>query len=554
MPAPATATATTTTIDLRKYLFVLQRRWVLCTLVFLLVLAAGIAYCLFWPRTYQATALVVVQPQKVPGTIVKTTVTTRLQERLQIITQQVLSRTRLMEIIDRFNLYPEMRKTAVPDALAERMRKDISIKITRQNYFTVSFLYRDPKAAAAVANALAAFYVDSNLRLREDDAVGTARFLSRELERMRTQLKEWENRITAFKEKHLEELPGSEDRLMNTLSRLQNQLENIDYKIEVERNRQNGLEFEIAKLTFQIEDMAMKKAHLLKSGVAGGAMGEDLAGSDPETIRQRIENLRLRYTDKHPDIIRLKAQLKRAEAKRKALIAKLKAEGKLKEGEKPTEAAALDLQLGSLKQSREKYAQLVAESKERVKKLLEERAKVVQAMAKTRQHLENLPAVAEKLQELSRGYDVLKRAYEKMHAKWLEANMAANLERTQRGEQFEVVDPAEVPQSPYRPNVRKALPLSVAAALALAVGVAFGLNYIDTSFTSVEQAERLSELPVLVVVPPLETQHEKERRRLRTTVIIAIYSLSFLFLMGLTGILLTGRAARLKELWEKMFA
>ncbi len=539
MPQPAG------TIDLRKYLFILRRRWALSVAVFLVVLAAGIAYCLFWPRVYEATALVVVQPQKVPGSIVKPTVTSKMEERLQIITQRVLSRTRLMEIIDRFNLYPEARGKAVPDDLAERMRKDISIKITRQHYFTVSFIYREPEAAASVANALATFYVDSNLRLREDDAVGTARFLAREMERMRNQLKEWDNKLTEFKQAHLHELPGSEDRLLAIAARQQNAIAKIDYHIEVERTRQNGLEFEISDLTYKIEDMSLKKARMMKQGMTVGG-GEDLSGDNPEPIRQQLASLRLRYTDDHPDVKRLKKKLAIAEARHEAKLAKLRAEGKLKKGEKQT--GQLDIQLGSLKESRRKYAKLVAESRERVKQLLAERKQVQKALAETRQRIENMPAVAERLRELSRGYDSLSQAYAKLHAKWLEANIAANLERTQRGEQFEVVDPAEVPTSPYRPNVNKALPMTVVVALALAVGISFGLSYIDTSFTSVEQAERMTELPVLVVVPPLTTQRELDRKRRRLIMLAGFYAAIGFILLILMAILLTGRAESLKKL------
>jgi len=544
MPQPAG------TIDLRKYLFILRQRWALCLAVFLLVLTAGIAYCLFWPRVYEATALVVVQPQKVPGSIVAPTVTSKMEERLQIITQQVLSRTRLMEIIERFDLYPEARHKAVPDDMAERMRKNISIKITRQHYFTVSFIYREPKAAATVANALAAFYVDSNLRLREDDAVGTARFLAREMERMRGQLKEWENKLTDFKKAHLNELPGSQDRLLAIASRQQDAIAKIDFHTEIERTRQNGLEFEIADLTFTIEDVALKKAQMMKRGEAVGA-GDDLAGDDPAPIRQELESMLVRYTDDHPDVIRLKKRLAIAEARQEAKIAKLRAEGKLKEGEENLDSA--ELQLGSLKESRAKYAKLVAESKERVKALQAERVTVEKALAQTRRYIQNMPAVAERLQELSRGYDTLNQAYEKLHAKWLEANIAANLERTQRGEQFEVVDPAEVPSSPYQPNVNKALPLSMALALALAVGLAFGLSYIDTSFTSVEQAERASELPVLVVLPPLFTQEEQESKKRRLLTLIVVYASCGFALLALMGILLTGRAESLKRLVSNLF-
>jgi len=204
--------AISTAIDIRKYLFILKRNWVLSSATFLTALTIGVLYCLLWPPMYQASCLVLVQSQKVPSNLVQALVTTQIQERLQIITQQVLSRTRLTEVIERFNLYPKVRDKMTPDQLAQHMRKDISISISRQNHFTISFLYPEPQTVAAVTNALAAFYVDSNLRLREEDAVGTARFLTREMERIRNQLREWEAKITEFKEKHLHELPEDKDK------------------------------------------------------------------------------------------------------------------------------------------------------------------------------------------------------------------------------------------------------------------------------------------------------------------------------------------------------
>ena len=147
-----------TGIDIKSYIFLIKRRWVMIVPIFLTVLMGGVAYCMFWPPIYEASCLVVVQPQKVPGDIIRATVTTKIEERLQIITQQVLSRTRLTEIIERFDLYPKLRDKITPDDLAERMRKDITIKISRKNYFTISFLYPDPQTVAAVANALGRTY------------------------------------------------------------------------------------------------------------------------------------------------------------------------------------------------------------------------------------------------------------------------------------------------------------------------------------------------------------------------------------------------------------
>ena len=167
-------------------------------------------------------------------------------------------------------------------------------------------------------------------------------------------------------------------------------------------------------------------------------------------------------------------------------------------------------------------------------------------MAVIKGRIDNAPAVAEKLTELTRGYEELNTAYQKLHSKWLEARMSANMERTQRGEQFEVVDPAQVPDAPFRPQVKRAIPVTVGLALVLSVGLAFGLSYIDVSFTSTTQLERQTGLPVLMVLPPLETPEEQAAAVRRNMIFGAVFGLIFIFLLGLVGILVTGRGPALK--------
>lgn len=540
-----------TTVDIRKYLFVLKRRAVLAASVFLLVMTVGLLYCLLWPPVYQAACLVLVQPQKVPSELVQAVVTTKIQERLQIITQQVLSRTRLMEVIERFNLYPQLRDKVAPDQLAQIMRKDVSISISKQNYFTIEFLYSDPQTVAAVANALAAFYVDSNLRLREEDAVGTARFLSREMERMRNQLQEWEGKITDFKEKHLHELPEAQEKNVAVLGQLQAHHTHLNQMVQAERTRINVQEQEQGVLDFREQQIKLRAATVAKA-TGKGLDSEKLATdeSSPDIIRSELDRLRVFYTEDHPDVKRLKYQLavalEKAEAKRKEREARLKAEGRDKE---LTES---EVEMNSIRQSKERVAKRIVEGAERIKQFQAQQEEILREIDVTQKRIEAGPSVAEQLAELTRGYQALKQAYEKLQNKALDANLAANLERTQRGEQFEVVDPAQEPDSPYRPNVKKTIPAALALALALALGLALGLDFLDTSFTSVEQMERLGNFPVLVVVPALETQEEIRQRTRRTLFFAVTYGAYGLMLLGLTAILFTGRGPALKQLLMKI--
>lgn len=542
--------AISTAIDIRKYLFILKRNWMISSATFLVALTIGVVYCLFWPPVYQASCLVLVQSQKVPSNLVQALVTTQIQERLQIITQQVLSRTRLTEVIERFNLYPKVRDTMTPDQLAQYMRKDISISISRQNHFTISFLYPEPQTVAAVTNALAAFYVDSNLRLREEDAVGTARFLTREMERIRNQLREWEGKITEFKEKHLHELPEDKDKNIQLLDQLQKNESSVQFLIQTELGRIQSAEAEMGKINTSIQGLAIQRAQVKKGG-ASLSQGDEEEEKSAKGLRKRIDELRLRYTDQHPDIQRREKMLEYLEKAEKIKEAERQAAITAGKELEPKEEDAFDLQVSGLKEAIARQAQIIEVAKKRVQEFHERLQAVHEETDLTQRRIENGPAVGEKLAELTRGYETLQTAYEKLQGKSLDANLAANLERTQRGEQFEVVDPAEVPDEPYLPNVKKVIPAAFGLGLILALGLAFALDFIDNSFTSVEQTERLTKFPVLVVIPRLDTEAERAWRRRRLTVAVAIFSGWFFIQLMLVALLASGRAQALKQLLLK---
>ncbi|MGD9124621.1 MAG: hypothetical protein PVG60_05980, partial [Desulfarculaceae bacterium] len=401
----------------------------------------------------------------------------------------------------------------------------------------------------AVTNALASFYVDSNLRLREQDALGTARFLTREIQRLRGELTEWDRKIAEFKSDHLNELPENQDKNLALLHELNQDTEFIEHRIAHLNDRIYVLQGEDARLVDMIRKLEIRiSAERRSGGTAGG--GASAKESHPSAIRNEIARLRVFYTDDHPDIQRLKAHLARAEAAEAARKKLLKAKGK--PGEEQVNEA--ELEMGSIQEARRRQAELLKTTRAKLVEWEQKKKETIKSIEDMQGWIANGPAVAEKLAELTRGYEVLKDAYQKMHAKWLDANMAANLERTQRGEQFEVVDPAKAPESPYRPNVQKAIPVTLGLALVLAVGLAFGLNYVDNSFNSVEQMERMSELPVLAVIPPLLTAKEIRHRRTKTGFAVAVFALFSAALLALVLILLTGKGQAFKHFVAGLFS
>jgi uncharacterized protein involved in exopolysaccharide biosynthesis len=209
-----------------------RHKW-LAIVVFITVLTAVLSVVVFLPNVYQSTATILIERQKVPEAFVQTTVTSGIDMRLQAITQQILSRSRLEGLIDRFGLYADVRQRVPLEALIERMRQDIRLEQKGGEgggqqrttvAFSISYSGKDPQLVAQVTNALASFYIEENLKVREQQAAGTTEFLRVQLEDMKQKLETQERLLSQFKEKYIGELPEQLPANLAVLERLHTQL------------------------------------------------------------------------------------------------------------------------------------------------------------------------------------------------------------------------------------------------------------------------------------------------------------------------------------------
>ncbi len=209
-----------------------RRKW-LAAIAFAVPFTALVSAAAVLPDVYRSTAMVLVDRQQVPEAFVKSTVTSGLETRLQTITQEILSRTRLEELIARFGLYPDLKKRLSPDALIERARHDIQLEIkgagpsahgTAMIAFAISYRGSNPRTVAQVANTLASSYIEENLKVRERQATGTAQFLKAQLDETKKRLDEQERQVSEFKSRHMGELPQQLEANLGTLERLHTQL------------------------------------------------------------------------------------------------------------------------------------------------------------------------------------------------------------------------------------------------------------------------------------------------------------------------------------------
>jgi uncharacterized protein involved in exopolysaccharide biosynthesis len=280
---------------------VIKRRWVVIV-PFFLAMILGIVLSIKLPRIYEASTLILIQPQKVPQEYVQSLVTSEPGDRINTLSQQILSRTNLEKIIDEFQLYkgPEFENLYVEDKI-KSLRESITVTVSndkrRENdAFTITYQGKDPQQVMRITNTLSSFFIDENLRLREAQAVGTSDFLDDELTVMKKRLEEVEAQLKTYRESNMGQLPEQLDSNLRILERLQEHLS---------ESQQSLSEAKVRLVTIQ------NQAAALKENAALSFNGEDNqeSSNDLNTLKAQLDNLLTRYTDRHPDVLRLKARI-----------------------------------------------------------------------------------------------------------------------------------------------------------------------------------------------------------------------------------------------------
>ena len=457
-----------------------RRKW-LAIVTFAAVFLPALTIVLFLPDIYRATATLLVDRQQVAEAFVKSAVTGEETEtRLETIKQEMLSSAVLTWLVQRFNLTPGGR-TSLEEAI-ERTGRDIKIEVKAVDQawgrgatvaFAVSYRGRDPATVAQVANALASFYVDRNVKMREGRASETAEFLRTQLADVGQRMEREERRIGEFKLRYGSELPEQVPANLATLERL-----NTELRINGD-SQQKALE---------------RRATLAREFADPGSLDPQGGGPDARTVRlaklrQELRELRSRFTDNYPDV----GQTKRAIADLEAALA----------------------ESGPVSDVRD----VLHEPDTTLKALRAEEERLRRQVAVYQARIENAPRREQELQELSRGYAATKELYQSLLKRSEEAQLASSMER-QKGEQFRILDPAGPPREPAAPNRIRLILVSVLLALGAAGAAAMLAEHLDTSFHTFDDLRSFTKVPVVASIPRIvraaDTARHVRQRRLAT--------------------------------------
>lgn len=457
---------------------VIKRRWFVIV-PFFLAMIVGILLALKLPRIYEASTLILIQPQKVPQSYVQPIVSTDPSDRLNTLSQQVLSRTNLERLIKEFKLFQgaNAKQMFMEDKL-ESLRKSISIDVTRDrrenDAFSITFRNREPETAMNVANSLASYFIDENLKSRESQAIGTSEFLDDELNTMKSKLERVESQLKNYRESNMGELPEQLDSNLRMLDRLQQHLNES-------QQRFSETKIKLAALQNQSEALMQQPA------TVNGDQSTNL-----DQLNAQLKNLLARYTDEHPDVIRLKARI--AELKKHPQNQQTTDQSPQKEG------SDSEQKLSSLSPAMQ--AQNL-EIQQELRRLELDITDINKKIAYYQLRVENTPKREQELLSLKRDYDNIQKTYDSLLARKLEAEIAVNMERKQKGEQFKIVDPAQLPQKPVQPNMKSLFVKVVGVGLAIGGAIIFLLEYLDESIKSPEVIETALKLKVLCTVPQI---------------------------------------------------
>jgi polysaccharide chain length determinant protein (PEP-CTERM system associated) len=505
------------------------KRKIRITMVWIFFTLCAITVVRLLPPVYLAETVVLIDSQKIPEKFVSATVVDDLEERIASIRQMLLSGPELKKVIKEFGLYRKEQKTQFEDEILDRMRKDITITLEsampggsgtkRPGAFRIGYQGPDPALVMQVANRLTDLYVAQNMKTREGQAAGTSEFLDTQLRDAKKRLDEMEAAVSAYKLDHNGELPQQENALSGTLNRLQIELEaNRDAINRAQQTKVilessfNATESTIATQT-RAWEQALRSEEGTRSSFLPGQSATDPHAKASEALELQLAALRAHKTDSHPDVVRLRTEvenLKRAEGQRLAANSAAVANTQTSDG------ASLNRPPGSplpeppeVERTREQLAGLKTQIKASDLELENRKAeqqRILHDLDLYQRRIERLPVREQEMAQITRDYEMSKENYKSLLDKKMAAEMSLNMERTQQSERFVVLDRAQLPEKPIKPQRPKMYAIGSVVGLLLALLLGFGAELRKNVFLG--EWELPPGTPVLARLPYIEVLND----------------------------------------------
>lgn len=538
-------------LDLGDYLSAFKRRRVTIALVAVMVFILGLITAFVWPPTYQSVATILIEEQEVPVQLIQSTVTSYATQRIQVISQRVMTRSNLTDIIEKYNLYESERKRQTMEEVLADMREDIGIDMITADVldprtgrpaaatiaFTIAFVGENPKMVQKVASELTTLYLNENLKTRTEKAEETYVFLTEEAKRLSEEISRLEAALAEFQERNAKQLPELKDLNTLVINRSQSEMDEIDRKIQSLEEQNVYLGGQLALLEPYGSDKVMSPSERL------------------DALRTQYISLSSRYSPDHPDVVSTRREIQALEKEtgdygsseelRKQLDAlqkELDMAEQVYTQEHPDvkslkrQIAALEEELRNPSASTARrqetpvnpdnpaYVNLqtqIAAANTEIRSLKNRRTQLADKIADYEKRLEETPQVEREFRRITRDLANATARYQEIKAKQMTAEVGKSLEKERKGERFTLIDPPVLPEEPISPNRPAIIFLSLVLALGAGIGSAAIAESMDSAVRGAKGLTAIQQMAPLAVIPYLDTAAETMQQKRRRIILIA---------------------------------
>jgi polysaccharide chain length determinant protein (PEP-CTERM system associated) len=489
-------------LTLDDYFRVLRRRWWVVVISGVIFALGGYGVSLLLQNKFTSVATLIIEQPVVPEDMVKAIGSTDLSARLEVMREQIMSRTRLQPLIERLGLYKDDVRKLPMEALVERMRQDIQLKAirpvdlpTRLPGINISFTSDQARVSQQVCTEVVSMLVSDNLKSREVTAEGTTDFLTTELADAKRKLDEQDAKLAEFKRQHLGQLPGQDQQNLTMMANFTSQLDAITQNLARQNQEKTYVE---GLLSTQLQAWKAQEA-----AQAAGTNAPPNLEQQISTIQQQLSVAEARYTPDYPDVLKLKAHLARLK-KQQADLEKQAETQPVASSPKPDSLSKVEP--ASIQQLRR---QLVVIG-ENIQELQAAQSSMQRQLRDYQGRIQLSPMIEEQYKQVTRDYDIAQKFYESLLSKKTLSQMSTNLERRQQGEQLRVIDPPNLPERPSFPNRPAMAAGGFGGGLMVGLGLIFLLEVLNRTIRSEADAEHYLKLPVLAMMPWYQEDQEEE--------------------------------------------
>jgi len=505
-----------------------RRKWSLIIPAVVVFLGACIVARVL-PSIYHSKATILIEEQDVPVDFVRTTVTSYAEQRLQTIYQRIMNFSRLQEMIDKFNLYPDLKKKWTIEQIVTKMQEDITLELTGGDVlgkskgrrgenavaFTISYEGKDPMTVQQIVNKITYLFLDENIKVREKQATDTLQFLKGEMDRISENLSDLDAKMAVLKQKHFNELPSQLQINIGNLNQAVNDIDRLNEQLNSLKEKERYLQVQLAGIPKRIEESETKNTRL-------------------EELKMQLVLLQSRFSDQYPDVIKTKAEIAEMEKQANNSDGTSKNPGHSDHPPDNPTHITLAAQLSGIQ------TDMVS-----VKRQIKEAHKMANIY---RQRIDNTPKVEEAYNAIFTQRNNTQAKYDDLMRKHMEAKVAQGLEKEQKGEHFILIDPPRFPEKPFKPNRLKILLIGLVLAIGSGIGLTTLREMSDHSIRDSDSLVLATSFPVLASIPEIVTKEDLEREKKKRILVITV------LVLGMVAVVVVFHffVMKLNVLWAKL--